>query len=347
MNKERVLRLAKGLGLFGLARWLSRGRLRVLCYHGVWRGPGHYGNFLFMSPARFEQRMRWLAGYAPATLLTLDEAHQRLQAGTLPACPVVITIDDGWQSTYSHMLPVLRELRLPATVYVTSYNAQHQTFVVGALLAYLMATSARNEIEIGTIGSSIVGRRSLSTPAEREAVAQELSALIDQQPVGQRDACCAQVARALDIDLAALDRVALFRIMSAEQVREAAAQGFDIQLHTHRHRIVDAQGEDCLAREIADNRAWLASAIAPSVSTGLHHFCYPSGEHTPACFTVLSALDVKTATTTASGLVSHNTNPYAMPRILDGQAVPQIELEAEMCGLLDLVRRLRARGPRV
>ena len=33
---------------------------------------------------------------------------------------------------------------------------------------------------------------------------------------------------------------------------------------------------------------------------------------------------------------------WVAQQILDGQAVPQIELEAEMCGLLDLVRRLRA-----
>ena len=55
-----VFRLAKALGLFALSRWLTRRGLRILCYHGIWLGEGHYGNFLFMSPEVFAGRMAFL-----------------------------------------------------------------------------------------------------------------------------------------------------------------------------------------------------------------------------------------------------------------------------------------------
>ena len=56
-----ILYMAKVLGFFALSRWLTRRGLRILCYHGVWLGRDHYGNFLFMSPQKFAARMEFLA----------------------------------------------------------------------------------------------------------------------------------------------------------------------------------------------------------------------------------------------------------------------------------------------
>ncbi|MBM3585043.1 MAG: hypothetical protein FJX36_11660 [Alphaproteobacteria bacterium] len=104
--KLALLRAAKAVGLFGLSRLLTRRSLRILCYHGVWLGEGTFGNYLFMRPETFRARMRLLAslGYP---VLGLDEAVERLAAGTLPACATVITIDDGWYGTYRHMVDAL------------------------------------------------------------------------------------------------------------------------------------------------------------------------------------------------------------------------------------------------
>ena len=112
--------------LFALSRRVSRKSLRILAYHGLWTTPGYqYGNHLFMQPEQFEQRMTWLRN-SRYPVLPLDEAVQRLDDGSLPDHAVVITIDDGWSSTYTHMLPILEGLGLPATVYVTTWYADHQ-----------------------------------------------------------------------------------------------------------------------------------------------------------------------------------------------------------------------------
>ena len=72
-----VFRLAKAFGLFALSRWLTRRGLRILCYHGIWLGEGHYGNFLFMSPEVFAGRMAFLS-HAGHPVLSLEEAAARL-----------------------------------------------------------------------------------------------------------------------------------------------------------------------------------------------------------------------------------------------------------------------------
>ena len=111
--KDRLLRAAQSAGLFALSRRASRKSLRILAYHGLWTTSGYqYGNRLFMSPEQFEQRMTWLKN-SRYPVLPLGEAVRRLNDESLPDHAVVITIDDGWSSTYTHMLPILEGLGLP------------------------------------------------------------------------------------------------------------------------------------------------------------------------------------------------------------------------------------------
>jgi peptidoglycan/xylan/chitin deacetylase (PgdA/CDA1 family) len=67
-------------------------------------------------------------------VLPLGEAIERLAAGNLPEAAVVITIDDGWASTYTHMLPILERYRLPATVYVTTWYSGRDMPVVNVAI---------------------------------------------------------------------------------------------------------------------------------------------------------------------------------------------------------------------
>ncbi|HUG78289.1 MAG TPA: polysaccharide deacetylase family protein [Burkholderiales bacterium] len=140
--KRLFLYFAKALGLFALSRLATRGQLRLLCYHGIWLGGDpHYGDCLYMSRQRFAQRVGLLArqGYP---VLPLQDALERLRNGTLPDCAVAITIDDAWYGTYLHMLPVLRQHRMPATVYVTTYYVMARRPVLNVLIG-CMVTRAR------------------------------------------------------------------------------------------------------------------------------------------------------------------------------------------------------------
>src|ERR1700726_3393531 len=93
--KLAAISMLRGSGIFRLvtnSRWRQQ-RLLILCYHGtsledehLWR-PG-----LYMHPKKLEQRLELLRkGFY--SVLPLDEALQRLRAGTLPRRSVVITFD--------------------------------------------------------------------------------------------------------------------------------------------------------------------------------------------------------------------------------------------------------------
>ncbi|MFZ0390334.1 MAG: polysaccharide deacetylase family protein [Calditrichia bacterium] len=83
----------------------------VLTYHKIEQRREWGLNTL--PPARFYQQMKLLKemAFTPVTF-------QQLLQGNLPQNPVIITFDDGYESVYTHALPVLQEFGFPAVVFV-------------------------------------------------------------------------------------------------------------------------------------------------------------------------------------------------------------------------------------
>ena len=76
-------RAAKALGLFGVARALTRRKLRILAYHGAeLADESRFSPTLFIRPETFAARLELLRREYP--VLPLGEAVRRLKDGTLP-----------------------------------------------------------------------------------------------------------------------------------------------------------------------------------------------------------------------------------------------------------------------
>lgn len=336
-----ILRLAKALGLFALARWLHRGQLRILCYHGIWTGGApHYGDCLFMSADRFAARMRMLDEIGCA-ILPLDEALRRLDDGTLPAFPVVITIDDAWSGTQRHMVPELARRNWPATLYVTSYYPEKDAPVVNVMLGYLFSGIAEVSKARATLERDIPQldlTRVVDVDGLVDAVLLHLDAIEGMDARMQRVRRIAATL-GLDVETSIADR--RFHLMSPDELADARRKGIDLQLHTHRHRMYDFDA-DRLNDDLVTNRTWLASRTGCDTAA-LRHFCYPSGVHDEAAFDTLRKAGVVSATTTDFGLVTRATNRLALPRILDCESLEDIELEARLCGFWSVLRSVLRR----
>jgi peptidoglycan/xylan/chitin deacetylase (PgdA/CDA1 family) len=315
--KEVVLMAARSAGLAAAARKATGSQLRILGYHGLWLTPGYqFGNCLFMSPKMFEARMARLKA-SGRPVLPLAEAVDRLSNGSLPEAAVVITIDDGWVSTFTHMLPVLEKYRLPATLYATTWYAGRALPVVNVAVNYLRAASGRLEID-GT------------------AKVREIEAL----PVDERLDALRRFGAELGIGEAWLE-LRQFNIMSAEEFAEAQRRGLDVQLHTHRHIDVEAQ-VDALPRELDENRAFLRASVG---DTRLDHFCYPSGSNHPRARDLLAAHGVRSGTLVTQGLNAPGSDPLALRRFLDGRSISNVEFDAYLSGVLHYVARVRSLVP--
>jgi peptidoglycan/xylan/chitin deacetylase (PgdA/CDA1 family) len=336
--KIGLLHLLKLCGGFIVARALTRRFLRVICYHGVSLSDEHlFRSNLFMRPETFRRRLEHLrrAGYR---VLPLGTALDRLSAGALPASSVAITIDDGWHGSLQGAFSPLRERGLPATLYVTTYYAFGRTPVFDVSIGYLFWKTEADSVELDGLSPGLSGRVDLSSAKAREDAAE---LVVDH---GNRSLSCEErieltrrLATRLGLEYDEIERKRLFQLISPEDLASLVADGVDVQLHTHRHSL-DVTDRTRVQKEIQDNR----DKLEPLVGKTLEHFCYPSGVFHPRVWPWLEEMGIRSATTTAVGLCRRETPRFALPRIVDGENVPDIEFEAEMAGALEIFRRLRA-----
>ena len=93
----------------------------ILCYHnvipdrdaGLWSGLG-----LHMPFATFARQMRWLA--ATYDVIPLSQFVDRVTSGTSRRGTAAITFDDAYLGVFQQAWPLLRDLGLPATVFVVA-----------------------------------------------------------------------------------------------------------------------------------------------------------------------------------------------------------------------------------
>jgi peptidoglycan/xylan/chitin deacetylase (PgdA/CDA1 family) len=320
LARRAVLPVLKHAGMFALARYLTRRGLRVLCYHGIALGDEHQFNpLLFMTPEAFRDRLARLKRLGHPVISLHDAVR-----GDYPDAATVITFDDGWSGTLL-AADMLAEHDFPSTLYVTTYYVQTGTQVFNVLVHYLAWKSAKRldlkkwDLSAGSL-------------ADPEFMNQVLSAG-ERLNWRLRQELADELCHAAGVP----EATRLFRLMSMADLRRVTECGMNVQLHTHRHRFRpdDTMGNK---KELNENRMILAA-----VATGpLEHFCYPSGNYSRAQFATLAEENIMTAVTTEGGFNFADTPAFAMTRFLDGQSIPGILFEAELCGVPELARSPRS-----
>jgi peptidoglycan/xylan/chitin deacetylase (PgdA/CDA1 family) len=323
--KSIVLAIAKSMGGFRTARQLTRRSIRILCYHGTWLGrEGFRGDGMFMSADTFRARLDHLTamGY-PVIALGTAVAELRDHRQILNA-PVVITIDDGWYSTYSDMLPALARHGFPATLYCDSRHLES-----GAPVPHLMARYFRQLAATGEI--------------TKEAEERYQQAFDKKLSTDDRVAAAVAFGRQVGIDPEPYLEGRVFEYMTPVELRTFAnTTGFTVELHTHRHTMGDHSAE-VIQREIDDNRAAL-SRLLGSRPESFTHFCYPSGAFNRSDAAHLRSVGVASATSTQQGIVPPSADIMLLPRILDGENLSMLEFEAEISGFMHLLRMVTGRS---
>jgi peptidoglycan/xylan/chitin deacetylase (PgdA/CDA1 family) len=90
--------------------------MTILCYHTV---DPEWGSPLSVAPDTFADHCRWLANNRQ--VVDLPRAIELIGPdGRLPRGVSVMTFDDGFASLHEHAWPILREHRLPATVFLVA-----------------------------------------------------------------------------------------------------------------------------------------------------------------------------------------------------------------------------------
>ncbi|WP_374701541.1 polysaccharide deacetylase family protein [Streptomyces maremycinicus] len=99
---------------------MTGARVPILMYHAVAADPNDTTRALSVTPAAFAEQMAVLADRGRTPLTTADLAARWRSGRPLPARPVLITFDDGYEGVHRHALPALARHGFPATLFVTT-----------------------------------------------------------------------------------------------------------------------------------------------------------------------------------------------------------------------------------
>ncbi len=108
-NEEKEL-------VFPFVRKRRSRNLQILVYHRV--NDDHDPFFPATPIGVFARQMDYLASYF--NVLSLEDAVQRMKNRDIPDNAIVVTFDDGYRDNYINAFPILKELSIQATIFLTT-----------------------------------------------------------------------------------------------------------------------------------------------------------------------------------------------------------------------------------
>ncbi len=338
--KGIVFFIGKWVGGFAIARRFTKGYLRILCYHGFEiEDETSFRPKLFIKEGTFRRRLSFLSRHK-YPVVGLEEGIAKLQDGSLPSNAIVITIDDGFKSVSSCAAPNLRAFGFPCTIYVTTYYSQKESPIFRLAVQYLFWRTEMGPVEVCESIQSGVPEINLKDVKEKSQSEWAIIKYGETQCTElERQALCQKLAGVLQIEYSMIKTSRLLSLLNVSELIQLKKDGFDIQLHTHRHNFPE-DDQTIAQKEIQENR----QVLEPMMKMPLNHFCYPSGVWAVQQRPWLAALGIQTATTCEVGLNSVHTNPLSLKRFLDGENISQLEFEAEVSGFAEILRWLCGRN---
>jgi len=336
--KQTTLASLKGSGAFKLvhnSQW-RRERLLILAYHGVSLDDEHLWNpAQYISKEVFRARLS-LIKKSGCTVLSLADGVRRLYAGDLPERSVVLTFDDGTYDFYLRAYPLLSEFDYPATLYLTTFYSQYNRPVFDVACSYLLWKGRTRTLDLKSLMAHDVTFE-LRSEQSRTAAFEQIRQFAKEQKfsAAEKDALLAMIAPKLGVDYDELVSRRLLQLVNSVEVKSLAANGIDVQLHTHRHRT--PANRELFLKEIEDNRQSIEEMTGKLPS----HFCYPSGVWNPTFLPWLNEAGIESATTCELGLANPQSNPLLLPRLVDVSALSPIEFEGWLTGISTVLPRRR------
>jgi peptidoglycan/xylan/chitin deacetylase (PgdA/CDA1 family) len=333
--KSNLLRLVDGAGLNARildSSWRRR-RLAIVCWHGVSNDDEHeWDPGLFLRPQALRMRLEQLRALR-CNVLPLAEGLARVRSRSLPPRAVCLTVDDGDSSFYLRAWPMLREFGFPATLYWTTYYSTRPYAVFDPMLSYLLWKGRQSALRLAEPGLQC----DLRDPQERKRAFDAIygRAKSEAWTADRKESFLADLAQLLDVDYGRIKSRRVLHLINPAEARAMVAEGLDLQLHTHRHRV--PMQPERFAAELAENSRILLEAGAKAPA----HFCYPSGSYLAQFAGWLRESGVESATTCQFGLVEHGSDPYFLPRLMDDGTTGTAEFRGGLSGIAGLLSRRR------
>lgn len=239
----------------------GKGRLCILSYHRVLAADNP---FLDQEPtvSTFRWQMELLAECF--NVLPLHVAVDMLAKDRMPPRAVCITFDDGYRSFHELALPILKNLGLPATVFISS-GYINQTNMWNDRIIEAMKALPVTQLDLQEIG---MGRYAFESVGERKrAINLVIDGLKYRSPEARNQLTQRIEHLSMHKDVSGL-------MLTPEMVLDLSREDIEIGGHTISHPILSSLDDESAYREMEVGKRQLEEIIGKSVRM----FAYPNGK---------------------------------------------------------------------
>jgi peptidoglycan/xylan/chitin deacetylase (PgdA/CDA1 family) len=274
MSKRELAARFLGNRLTGLA-WRSPGTgaraLRILAYHRVLDDDPASFDFdeevISATTESFYDQMRFAR--SNFDVISFEELRRiEMEGRRVPARALIITFDDGYRDNYTNAFPVLKEMRLTATIFLATAHIGERKLFWWDAISYAAKHTPRGEALLPEISAAPFALR---TPAERRALADEILRWIKQVPESMKREFLEKLAARLEVDLSGW--LAEGMHLTWEEVNLMSRHGIEFGSHTVTHPILANVDEAQLEREIVESKQTIERKIGKPITA----FAYPVG----------------------------------------------------------------------
>jgi peptidoglycan/xylan/chitin deacetylase (PgdA/CDA1 family) len=259
-------------------------RLRILCYHGVCDDRVANESWLptyFVRKSAFASQLAYLRRHAH--VLPLTEAVARLRDGSLPACAISVTFDDGYANNVHQALPLLEQYQVPASIFLSTSYVETGSFY--PFLALKLLRLADRKLSLPDYKSSPIDD-------VLNAIARHWPAVEGHLSTDQRET---------------------LRPLTIQEVRRTRSPLIDFGAHSHTHCIARNETQQRRDEEVRTSVFKVGEWIGRPVPT----FSYPNGE--AGDFgdiekASLRAAGIEAAVTGISGANRRGCDPFELRR---------------------------------
>ena len=271
-----------------IARYQGCGR--ILMYHGVAQ----------QSAQSLDEQLRYLIRHFK--VVSLETMLDRLANGSFPlAHEIVLTFDDGLRNNLTVVYPILRELRLPATMFVCPALVESGQWLWNHEMRCRLQTLALPDL-------AEVRMKLLAPGTSVDAIIEWMKTLRLQQ----RRMAEATIRQATaGFQPTAAQREA-FDIMDWDDLRSLDCNLITVGSHTLSHPILTTLNGGEIESEILESRRCLEDRLERKVD----FFCYPNGAYDKRAYQLVQKT-YRAAVTTESGVIdgSQGLDLHRLPRI--------------------------------
>jgi peptidoglycan/xylan/chitin deacetylase (PgdA/CDA1 family) len=238
-------------------------------------------------------------------VMFLDELVERAASGSVPRNAVAITFDDGYRDNYTNAFPILRELALPATVFLVS-DALEENRLIWHDRVFDALHRARAPAVVFD-GDELP----LTNASEKEEALARVLAVLRMSAPAERDESIDALVEELGV---ASPPGEAWDKLTWDQVREMSAGGLRFGAHTLDHPILSRVSDDEARRQIRGSKQRIESELGAPITD----FAYPNGRSVDfheGTKRILEQEGFRSAVTTVAGANDAASDPFVLRRL--------------------------------